>query len=73
MKIRIFPEWYDPHVAGGPPSEWMRNKVGCNWSAADTARMQQMEKDAPVTEVEFPPVGRWWEIVEGSKDEEGSV
>lgn len=60
MKVKIFPEGYDPMVATGPPSSDIvllnkRNKMNgepeISWTPEETEKCRQMEANAEAIEV----------------------
>jgi hypothetical protein len=64
MKFKVFPKEYQPQIACGPPSDYMKNKVGSFWTEEDTKRHKEMEQQFTIYEGEKPPVGHWTEIIE---------
>jgi hypothetical protein len=65
MKYLIFPEDYDPMVAGGEPSEsCIRMEI--TWTKEDTIRARELQKQAVVSETKV--IGRWHIEIEDNDD-----
>jgi len=67
MKIKIYPEGYDPRVANGPPTE-LEIGMDITWTPEDTKNMLLLEKKAEIIDAEEDEIAgdvgnRWYEEI----------